>query len=330
MGENSAIAWTTHTFNPWIGCTKVSPGCANCYAESFDKRVGGGLITEESAGVVMKYKALRWGVGRPRTRTSPANWKKPLAWNAKALAAGVRHRVFCSSLADVFDDEVPREWLRDLFALIKATPNLDWLLLTKRPENYDRLDGGFDPETGGVLNVWPRNVWLGVTVENQEQANRRIPLLLAQDAVVRFLSCEPLLEPVALDFGPFNRVGLLWKTCPTCNGSMSVPVEGGGKACPTCFDHQGVVNSGIDWAIIGGESGPKARPFDLSWARSLVRQCREAGVAPFVKQMGDRPCDVSALSPHHPMALRLRAHHGADPAEWPEDLRVQEFPEVRR
>ncbi|MBL9047855.1 MAG: DUF5131 family protein, partial [Tabrizicola sp.] len=185
MGENSGIEWTHHTFNPWIGCTKVSPGCDHCYAEAWDARgLQGG--------------ATRWEPHASRTRTSTANWQKPLAWNRKAAEEGRRYRVFCASLADVFDNHgsITSGWRGDLWHLIARTPHLDWLLLTKRPQNIAKMlpDGYGAPAWG---DGWP-NVWLGTTVENQVEADRRIPHLLATPARVRFLSCEPLLGPVNL------------------------------------------------------------------------------------------------------------------------------------
>ncbi len=171
--ENSKIAWTDHTFNPWIGCEKVSPACDNCYAERDNKRYGRGELF----------------AGAPPIRTSAAYWKKPLKWNREAETTGKRQRVFCASWADVFDDRVPKQWRLDLWALIAATPNLDWLILTKRPQNikYMRPDDWSDG--------YP-NVWLGVTAENREQAARRIPILRSIPAAVRFISCEPLLEDI--------------------------------------------------------------------------------------------------------------------------------------
>lgn len=290
MGENSKISWTHHTFNPWWGCQRVSPGCENCYAEALDKRVGGAVVD----GV----KRLRWGPKAPRVRTSAANWKEPLKWNRKAAAEGVRKRVFCASMADVFEDRaelVP--WRADLFAMIEATPALDWLMLTKRPENISRLMPAFG---------WPvSNVWLGTTVEDQRRADERIPELLKVPAAVRFLSCEPLIDSVDLTrWLRFERHG---------DG------RGMGGGWP--------IGPAIDWVIIGGESGGRARSFHTDWAHDLVEQCRAAGVAPFVKQLGTNPVasgrDQLAL-------LNMRDHHGGDPAEWPEDLRVREFPEVRR
>ena len=178
--KNSDIEWTVHTFNPWCGCTKVSEGCANCYAElMMDKR----------------YGRVHWGKGQPRVRTSTDNWRQPLVWNKRCSALGKRERVFCASPADVFDEEVADEWRDELFSLVRACQNLDWLLLTKRPvKMHDYL----------LASSWwikdPLfNVWLGVSVENQKRAEERIPFLIKTPARVRFLSCEPLLGPLELD-----------------------------------------------------------------------------------------------------------------------------------
>lgn len=290
MGDITGISWTDSTFNPWVGCTKVSPGCQFCYAEALNKRFGKDV----------------WGTGKARERTTAANWRKPILWNKQAAAAGVRRKVFCASMADWLDPEVPISWLADLLSLINATPMLDWQLLTKRPELWhERLTAvatevGTSPYADSnpefLAQDWlagnaPANVWIGTTVEDQKRADERVPALLAIPARVRFLSCEPLLEAVDLQ------------------------AQLGGAQ-----ESRGVPNGwhGIDWIIIGGESGPNARPFDLAWARSIVKQCKEAGVAVWVKQMGDKPIDRAGV--------RFAAHHGADPSEWPEDLRVQEFP----
>jgi protein gp37 len=361
MGANTEIEWATHTFNPWVGCQRVSPGCTNCYAEAYDKRVGGRPKNQRKDPEVAE---LRWGPKAPRVRTSDANWRKPLAWDQAAVRAKVaadlagrarpeRPRVFCASLADVFE-KLPKDhpqaldlplWRLELFELIWRTPNLDWLLLTKRPENVrdclmragEALRYDATPPRDELRDwIWrwmvgeqpPDNVWLGTTVEDQQRADERIPELLAVPAAVRFLSCEPLLERIDLLFGRNSPPGLLWKTCQTCEGSMSVPAPGGGKACPTCYPlsptvgAQGVVNAGIDWVIVGGESGPGARPFHLDWARNLVRQVRLAGAAPFVKQLGTNPI----LEPG-PLTVTLLDPAGGDPNEWPEDLRVREFPQ---
>lgn len=184
--ENSKIEWTDHTFNPWIGCTKVSPACDHCYAEALMKRYG---------------KPELWA--GERQRTSAANWKKPLSWNRQAAAARRRYRVFCASLADVFDNQVPDEWRADLWLLISATPNLDWLLLTKRPQNIAKMLPRMASKPG-MMWPWP-NVWLGTTVENQQE-ERRIDHLRKVPAAVRFLSCEPLLEKIHPDLTGIHLV----------------------------------------------------------------------------------------------------------------------------
>lgn len=167
MGKNSSIAWTNHTFNPWIGCSKVSPGCLNCYAERQNKH--------------RKWCSGHWGTDR--RRTSDSNWKNPILWDREAAKTGERTLVFCASLADVFDKSVPESWRDDLFSLINNTPHLTWLLLTKR-ENDMHLGG------------YPKNVWLGVTAENQEMWDRRVPLLLSSGAKMKFVSVEPMLGPI--------------------------------------------------------------------------------------------------------------------------------------
>ncbi len=174
MAETTEISWATSTFNPWIGCTKVSPGCDNCYAKT--------LMDD-------RYGRVRWGAGEARVRTK--TWDQPRRWNRLAAGDRAPWRVFCGSLCDVFDNEVPDDWREDLFDLIVATPALTWMLLTKR--------------IGNVKRHMPANVWLGTTVVNQEEADRDIPKLLQVPARVRFLSCEPLLE--SLDLAPFMDRG---------------------------------------------------------------------------------------------------------------------------
>ncbi len=173
MGADSKIEWCHHTFNPWIGCQKVSPGCDNCYAEAMAKR----------------YGWVTWGPHGERRRTSKENWRKPFAWNAAAYRARDRHRVFCASLADWLDNQVPQAWRIELAEIINRTPHLDWLLLTKRIENY------------GHLAPWikaPSNVWLGVTCENQDNFERRWDILHTISAPVRFISYEPALGPLSI------------------------------------------------------------------------------------------------------------------------------------
>ena len=232
MAENSAIEWTHHTFNPWIGCTKVGPGCDNCYA----------------ADLATVRMGVKWGAGEERRHTAASTWKQPRAWNRKAEAAGIRYRVFFASLADVFDNEVPAEWRAELFQLIRETPYLDWLLVTKRIGNAAKM-----AEAAGG---WPGNIWLGISVVNQAEADRDIPKLLTTFGPrFRFLSMEPLLGPV--------HIRDHW----------------------LIHHHPG--DAAIDWIIVGGESGPRARPMHPDWARSLRDQCEEAGVPFLFKQWGE-------------------------------------------
>lgn len=243
MAENSKIEWCDNTFNPWVGCTKVSPACDNCYAESWAKRSG----------------LVEWG-NNPRRRTSDANWRKPLKWNREAEAAGIRPKVFCCSLADVFDNKVPSLWQYDLFKLIDDTPHLDWLLLTKRIGNLNNLLGG----------GWRacENVWLGITVINQEEVDRDVPKLLEQTWPAKlFLSIEPMLGPISL-----RRVMTHGGWYDALAGWRDV------RQSPA---PEGI----IDWVICGGESGSNARTMNPDWARSIRDQCRAAGVAFFMKQM---------------------------------------------
>lgn len=178
MGANSKIEWTDHTFNPWIGCTEVSAACDFCYARTMSER----------------YGWAQWG-NYPRHRTSASTWKQPLKWNREAAKAGVRKRVFCASLADVFDNQVPEHWRRDLFVLIEETPNLDWLLLTKRPQNISRMNTPFFREHP------PLNVWLGTTIENRDEMHKRARHLKSIPARIHFWSAEPLLEDLG-DISP--------------------------------------------------------------------------------------------------------------------------------
>jgi len=255
MAENSAIAWTHHTFNPWIGCTKISEACDFCYAEEFNKRFDGGK---------------NWGPKAPRRRTK--SWSGPRKWNRIAEAKGIRQRVFCASLADVFDNHpsIEQVWRDDLWQLIRETPHLDWLLLTKRPQNMLKyLPGDWSPTN------YYKNVWLGCTVENQKEADRRIIYLLKTPAAVHFVSMEPLLGPVNLkriDLGTAKADGGQLKGYDvtfTMNALSGAPKTGIPK---------------LDWVITGGESGENFRPADPDWFRSLRDQCAEYGTAFLFKQ----------------------------------------------
>jgi protein gp37 len=258
MADTTGISWTDSTFNPWRGCTKISAGCTNCYAETLSHR------NPTVLGV--------WGDNGTRAIAAESYWRQPLKWNREAEKAGKRRRVFCASLADVFEDrselDAPRQ---RLFDLILATPMLDWQLLTKRPEVMaDWLVG---KSFGGTLaNAhewgagWP-NVWLGVSVENQEQ-RKRIDTLLSIPAACHWLSMEPLLE--AVDIEDYIHV---------YHGRHPV------KKWP--YGH-------IKWVVVGGESGHNARTMQVEWVRDLRRQC-EGKAAFFFKQWGEYAPD-SGLS----------------------------------
>jgi protein gp37 len=262
MAENSKIEWTDHTFNPWTGCTKVSPGCDHCYAEGWAKRSG----------------TVQWG-DAPRRRTTEANWRLPLKWNAQAERESRRFRVFCASLADVFDNAAPPAWRQDLMSLIVRTPHLDWLLLTKRIGNAKRMLSDASMHDSLLLTANdeyrpPDNLWIGATIVNREERLRDAAKLKATPASVRFWSVEPLLEDM-------------------------------GDIPPDLLP---------DWVIVGGESGPGARPMHPDWARNLRDQCAAAGVPFLFKQWGE-------WSPGY-------AEHGNDPGyEEIVDAKQHEWPE---
>lgn len=270
MGEKTGIEWAHHTFNPVIGCTKVSDGCRNCYAE------------QSIAAKMRKGGPVEWGPRGLRQRTSKGYWRQPARWDAQAARDGVRRRVFCASLSDVFEGPetmsaesrpVVRQARLDLLYEVFSTPNLDWLLLTKRPENVMcQLEEALLDTPDEFLARWicgwldgeaPKNVWVGTSVENQQAADERIPHLLKIPAVVRFLSMEPLLGPVEL----------------ACTGTGDA-LFGDGNF--------------VDWVIVGGESGPNARPMHPDWVRALLHQCHSLHhpISFFFKQWGAwLPCD---------------------------------------
>ena len=284
MGEATTIAWCDHSFNPWWGCSHVSPGCVNCYAEAWARRTGHPV----------------WGAHAERRTFGEKHWSEPLAWNAAARHAGERRRVFCASMADVFEDHPALSAERaKLWALIRATPWLDWQLLTKRVQNVL----GMTPETWSGPRGWPDNVWIGTSVESQQWANKRIPVLLQIPATVRFLSCEPLLEHVDL-----HRI-----YAP--DGALIDGLDGAVRDSRDGVVHAATTRS-VDWVIAGGESAPNARRMDPEWARTIRDDCAAAGV-PFVfKQTG------SVLA----REWGLRDAKGEDPRELPTDLRVRQWP----
>ncbi len=288
MGAVTHIQWTDHTFNPWEGCTKVSPGCLHCYAESRNQRFTGGA---------------NWGKGAPRRRTSVHNWNEPKRWDRKAaedynewaghsaLHGGNprypeprRPRVFCASLADWLDDEVDLEWLADLLQLIHECTFLDWQLLTKRPQNWkprladvvnlvltyrpaDKKNYDLIQWVQGWLNgTPPGNVWIGWSCEDQQRLDERSPHGIEIPAKIHFVSCEPLLGP--LNFFPLPP-----------GGRQRLPVS--------WLDLGSCAESRIDWVIVGGESGSSARPMHIDWARDIRQQCAIAEVPFFFKQWGE-------------------------------------------
>lgn len=319
MSTETAIQWTDTTWNPVTGCTKVSAGCKHCYAERFAPRVFAGQTVNE-----LDVGSGRGGYVRPRrftdVRTHAERLDAPLRWRKP-------RRVFVNSMSDLFHKDVPDEFIDRVFAVMALASRHTFQVLTKRPErmceycdhlNIDRLaraaptmeffgtsgegflDMTVEEHLGDYLKGSPiiPNVWLGTSVEDQKTADQRIPILLETPAALRFLSCEPLLGPI--EFSDVIRRS-------DCVAQL------GKKAL-----------DGISWVIVGGESGPRARPCDVAWIRSIVRQCREAGVPAFVKQIGARPVGWGDYLP-----VILRDRKGGTPAEWPEDLRVREFPEPR-
>jgi len=288
MSETTAISWTHHTFNPWSGCAKVSAGCAHCYAADLPPAM---------------RRFAEWGANGTRIPASESYWREPLKWARKSAAAGERRRVFCASVADVFEDRADLDAYRErLWALIEATPDLDWLLLTKRPEKM---------AAWAERHGWPVNAWAGVSVENQSAAADRIPHLLRVPARVRFLSCEPLLGAVDL----LRWIGSI-ERCDYCGDERPAPIES--DYCPECDRFGGLIcvsgeaqaerlRSGerynlenplgvldcdggwpehIDWVIVGGESGRHARPMHPDWVRGLRDQCEAANVQFHFKQWG--------------------------------------------
>lgn len=293
MATTSRIAWTDATFNPWMGCTKISPACDNCYAE---------------VSTPARTLGVAWGAKEQRHRTSNQNWSLPVRWNRTPFwqcqscgwrgedrpalrgacpsccsggLAPARRRVFCASLADVFDNQVDPEWRSDLLDLIDRTPCLDWLLLTKRIGNVtkmlvDLLESEHRPDRRRFLHSWlnrepPENVWIGSTIVTQGEAERDLPALMRVPAAVRFVSMEPLLGPVDLTAVMTNSGIPHDYLRPGCVSGQDWPA--------------------LDWVIVGGESGPHARVMDPEWAKSLRRQCDAAGVAHFFKQMGGNDQD---------------------------------------
>lgn len=285
------IEWCDYSFNAWWGCAKVSPACNHCYAETWAKRTG--------------FPDL-WGVATARRTFGAKHWGAPLTWNKAAAAAGIRNKVFCNSMADVFDNHPGViEARARLWDLIRLTPHLDWLILTKRIGNTERmLPADWGPDG------YP-NVWLGISVCNQVEADRDIPKLLFTPARVRFLSCEPLLGRI--DLFRFQK-----GVCTGCAGSGNTdgfPLYGlleedGVERCQDC---QGTGlcedNPGLSWVIAGGESGGGARSMDMFWAENLRTECAAQEIPFFMKQLSQADFADYKDFAAFPQSLRVR--------EWP-------------
>lgn len=359
MGDRTGISWTDATWNPIRGCSRVSAGCVNCYAESVAARFSAPGLAY--AGLTTNG---RWnGTVRlvPEHLADPIRWQKP-------------RKIFVNSMSDLFHESLPADEIAAIFGVMALAKRHTFQVLTKRPERMrdfllgkERVSGsslremcfyearnflGEKAVSGGT--PWDAefplpNVWLGVSVEDQKTADARIPILLDTPASVRFVSYEPALGPV--DFArwvrpeyPSHALGVssayvigeqarwrkTWGDPPT----LEPPKTVADVLAPEPFRR-------LSWIIVGGESGPRARPFDVGWARSTVKQCAAAHVACFVKQMGSVPVLFGGTNARHSwpdgtefdepdentrQTIALHNSHGADEAEWPESLRVQEFP----
>lgn len=353
MNRRTPIQWCDYTLNFWEGCTKVSAGCTHCYAAERDKRH-------------MIEPVDHWGKGAPRRRVKSAA-ANAIAWNkrpwicnccSKAFTLTDSHehrhnsiiptfhraRVFLGSLMDIFDDEVPIEWLADGMDVVRQCAELDFLMVTKRPELFQvrtleaalwacgyRNGQLFDipiartrDELTEFLGGWskleltPQNVWLITSTENQEMLEKRVPDLLRIPAVVHGLSCEPLLGPINLNL---STVFALGKHRQQFLGGTEVTDN------PTVLRTDG---NKINWVIAGGESGPSARPMKVEWMGDIQRQCQEAGVPYFAKQLGGNLSDADLSFCSQASGTSMHDKKGGDPSEWPEDLRVREWPNVDR
>lgn len=231
---NSKIEWVHHTFNPWLGCAKVSPGCARCYAQSMLEK---------------RFKMVKWGGNQKRRHTKPDNWKMPKRWNRAAEGAIERPRVFCASMADWLDMAAPSNLQTRLLNTIAETPNLDWLLLSKRPQNWERVVRRAAQDGVAMAQAWldgypPANVWLGTSAEDQLRWDLRVPMLMRIPARLHFVSAEPLLGPIVMK-----------STCP-------------------------------DWVIMGGETGSGARLTERQWVEDLCTQCNDYDIPAFFLRWG--------------------------------------------
>lgn len=310
MSDGTSIEWTDASWNPlraratiagggtgWA-CVRVSQGCVNCYAATINKRLGTGL--DYTVPALAKVKTFV----DEKALEAPVHWRKP-------------RRIFVCSMTDLFGEWVTDQDIARVFGTMEDERRHTFQVLTKRPDRMrkwirDYYEGAPPSE----------NIWLGTSVEDQAAADARIPELLATPAAVRFLSCEPLLGPV--DLSRWLIGGMSSQACPMCHGTGVTGFGGGAKRCPQLCRRSWAddIDPHLQWVIVGGESGPQARPMDLEWARSLVAQCRAAGITPFVKQLGAFPVDPPGVK----WPLELRDRKGGAIEEWPEDLRIREFP----
>lgn len=320
MAEVTKISWAFGSFNPWMGCEKLSEACKACYAEE--------LVVHGRMSLPV------WGATAPRKRTAARTWNDPPAWDRAAAKAGERRRIFCASLADVFEDRDDlKPWREELFRMIEATPNLDWLLLTKRTERMADLAAD-----AGWTERWPDNAWAGSTMENQKRFDERIVHLLSVPAKTHFVSAEPLLGPLdvrswvkplaacdACDWSGDRERLLERHRCPRC-GDIGVDLMDGVFQLERWMHglrRSDPANNGarLDWIIVGGESHKthsKARPFQLEWAESVRDACFGSATRFFMKQLGSNPFFRGGPYP--------KTGKGDTPAEWPFTLQIQEVP----
>lgn len=327
MAGASNIEWTDDTWNPIVGCSIVSPGCTNCYAMKMAARIeamaraSGGHHAGHYAGTTKKVKGNAVWTGMlalapENILLAPLHWKKP-------------RLVFVNSMGDLFHEDAPDEWIDKVFAVMALSPQHQFQVLTKRAERMREYLSDEEtpvrvaltrnqlsnPEACLVgVNIkitqaaWPLpNVWLGVSAERQQEANERIPQLLQTPAAIRFVSCEPLLGPIDL----------------TNLGDVAMSLNAFTGEAKHLLGMRDKTLGALDWIIVGGESGPGARPFDVDWAHSLLRQCKTAGAAAFMKQLGSNP-----HSDGRPLHGQPRGKYD-DPARWSPELRIREFPEIR-
>lgn len=314
MAQATSIEWTEQVWNFLRGCRRVSEGCTNCYAERQAIR---------HAGPGGPYEGL------VKSTPNGPRWTGEISFHEEILLAPLRRKkpttYFVNSMSDLFYERVQEEWLDKAFAVMALTPQHTYQILTKRPERMRsyfndsdkwcevlRLATTMGKLSGAVATKFAfqgadslPNVWLGVSVEDQKTADARIPLLLDTPAAVRWMSAEPLLGKVDLWAPRYQKP----------NGGLSGAISHSWKPA-------------LDWVVVGGESGPGARSFDIGWCRLIIQDCRAANVPVFVKQLGAAPFEPARYQIVGDAGLYLNSRKGSDMAEWPEDLRIRQMPEV--